>query len=159
VKNLRIGIGYDSHRFSKGRKLMIGGVEIKSDIGLIGHSDADVLLHAIIDAMFGAAGLRDIGYHFPTTIEYEGISSIELLKKARDILENSGYEVNNVDSIVILEEPKLSPYIPKIKKKIAEILKISEEFVSIKAKTNEGMGFTGRREGVVAIAVVTICKI
>lgn len=159
MKNLKIGIGYDSHRFSKDRKLIIGGVEIRSDIGLLGHSDGDVLLHAIIDAIFGAAGLGDIGHHFPNTLEYKDISSIVLLKKAGDILENLGYKVNNIDSTVILEEPKLSPYIPKMKKKIANILTIPEESVNIKAKTNEGMGFIGEKEGIAAIAVVTIYKI
>jgi len=153
---LRVGIGYDSHKFAFDRKLLIGGIEIENDRGLLGHSDADVLLHAIIDAMLGAAGLRDIGYYFPNTAEYKNISSLKLLEKAKRILENSGYTVNNVDSTIIIEKPKLSSYIPHMKKKISQILQISEKEISIKAKTNEGMGFVGREEGIAAIAVVTI---
>ena len=153
---LRVGIGYDSHKFAFDRKLVIGGIEIENDRGLLGHSDADVLLHAIIDAMLGAAGLRDIGYYFPNTAEYKNISSLKLLEKAKIILENSGYTVNNVDSTIIIEKPRLSSYIPHMKKKISQILQISEKEISIKAKTNEGMGFVGREEGIAAIAVVTI---
>ena len=153
---LRVGIGYDSHKFAFDRKLLIGGIEIENDRGLLGHSDADVLLHAIIDAMLGAAGLRDIGYYFPNTAEYKNISSLKLLEKAKRILENSGYTVNNVDSTIIIEKPRLSSYIPHMKKKISQILQISEKEISIKAKTNEGMGFVGREEGIAAIAVVTI---
>ncbi|HEW92161.1 MAG TPA: 2-C-methyl-D-erythritol 2,4-cyclodiphosphate synthase [Thermotogaceae bacterium] len=153
---LRVGIGYDSHKFAFDRKLVIGGIEIENDRGLLGHSDADVLLHAIIDAMLGAAGLRDIGYYFPNTAEYKNISSLKLLEKAKRILENSGYTVNNVDSTIIIEKPRLSSYIPHMKKKISQILQISEKEISIKAKTNEGMGFVGREEGIAAIAVVTI---
>ena len=153
---LRVGIGYDSHKFAFDRKLVIGGIEIENDRGLLGHSDADVLLHAIIDAMLGAAGLRDIGYYFPNTAEYKNISSLKLLEKAKRILENSGYTVNNVDSTIIIEKPRLSSYVPHMKKKISQILQISEKEISIKAKTNEGMGFVGREEGIAAIAVVTI---
>jgi len=152
----RTGIGYDSHRLVNGRKLIIGGVHIENDKGLEGHSDADVLLHAIIDALFGAAGLGDIGSHFPSTPEYKNISSLLLLEKAKNELEHHGYTVNNVDSTVILESPKLSPYIPEMRKKIADILQIPESNVSIKAKSNEKMGFIGRGEGIAAIAVVTL---
>jgi 2-C-methyl-D-erythritol 2,4-cyclodiphosphate synthase len=154
----RTGVGYDSHRFASGRKLIIGGVQIENDRGLEGHSDADVLLHAIIDALFGAAGLGDIGSHFPNTSEYKGISSLILLEKAKKTLEKFGYTVNNVDSTVILESPRLSSYIPEIRKKIATILQIPENSVSVKAKSNEGMGFIGRGEGIAAIAVVTLKK-
>lgn len=154
---MRVGFGYDSHRFVEGRKLILGGREIPYEKGLLGHSDADVLLHAICDAILGAIGEGDIGRHFPDKDPvYKDISSLELLSEVRNIADKKGYCVNNVDSTVVLERPKLMEYIDEMVLNIAGALDMSVEMVNIKATTNEGMGFVGRGEGVAAFAVVTV---
>ncbi len=154
---MKIGMGYDSHRLVAGKPLILGGVEIPFDKGLMGHSDADALLHAVCDAILGAIGAGDIGQHFPDTDpEYKGISSLVLLERVRRLAEAKGFRVNNLDSTVILENPKLMPYTGQMKSNIAGALGIPAERVNIKAKTNEGMGFTGRGEGAAAFAVVTV---
>ncbi|RME64662.1 MAG: 2-C-methyl-D-erythritol 2,4-cyclodiphosphate synthase [Nitrospirae bacterium] len=151
---LRVGLGYDSHRFAPQRKLILAGVEIPHEYGLAGHSDADVLTHAIIDALFGASGLDDIGTHFPDTDpKYKDISSIELLKETLRMLQGAGVQVVNVDVTVILERPKLRPYVPRM---LENLRSAGLRNVNIKAKTNEGMGFIGRAEGVVAMAVALV---
>lgn len=154
---MRIGTGYDVHKLAEGRKLIIGGVEIPYEKGLLGHSDADVLIHAIMDALLGAAALGDIGLHFPDSDKrYEGISSVELLKKVRRKLLEKGYAINNVDSTIIAEKPKLRPYINEMRKNIANALLLPIDDVSVKATTEEGLGFTGQGEGIAAQAVCLI---
>jgi len=154
---MRIGFGYDSHRMMKGRKLILGGVEIPSERGLLGHSDADALLHALCDAILGAIGEGDIGKHFPDSDPaYKDISSKELLNRVNKLAIRKGYRVNNIDSTLILEEPKLREYIDRINANIAGFLDIEPGRVNVKASTNEGMGFTGRREGIAAFVVVTM---
>lgn len=156
---MKIGIGYDSHRLVKGRKLIIGGVEIPSPEGLEGHSDADVLTHAIIDALIGAAGLDDIGKHFPdTSNEWKDASSIKMLKSIVNIVYINGFEILNIDSIIITEKPKLSPYIDRMKENISST-GIPIKSINIKSKTNEGMGFIGKGEGIASFAVCLIKKI
>ena len=154
---MRIGIGYDSHRLVEGRRLILGGIEIPHDKGLLGHSDADVLVHAVCDAILGALGAGDIGRHFPdTNPAYKGKSSMILLQKVYAMVEEMGFRVHNVDSTVILERPKLKRYMHEMALNISKALNISEDRVNVKAKTNEGMGFIGRDEGMAAFAVVTI---
>ena len=154
---MRIGFGYDSHRLVNGRKLILGGKEIPHDKGLLGHSDADVLVHAICDAILGATGEGDIGRHFPDTDNtYKNISSIKLLQMVGQLADKKGYLVNNIDSTILLEAPKLVEYKDEMATNIAGALHISSDRVNIKAKTNEGMGFVGRKEGVAAFAVVTL---
>ncbi len=154
---MRAGLGYDSHRLVVGRRFVLGGVEIPHDKGLEGHSDADALVHAVCDAILGAMAAGDIGHHFPDTDpRYRGISSLRLLERVRAIGEEKGFQVHNIDATVILEKPRLSAYIDKICLNIAKALNIGTELVSVKAKTNEGMGFTGRREGVAAHVVATV---
>ncbi|NLM49334.1 MAG: 2-C-methyl-D-erythritol 2,4-cyclodiphosphate synthase [Clostridiaceae bacterium] len=156
---MRIGQGYDSHKLVKGRPLILGGVNIPHETGLLGHSDADCLVHAIIDAIFGALGKGDIGKHFPDSdAKYKDIDSLILLKETKKLLDEEGYEILNIDSTVIIEKPKLSPYIGQMRKNIAGILGIPQDNVNVKAKSNEGMGFVGRGEGVIAEAVVLIGK-
>lgn len=156
-ENMRVGTGFDTHRLEAGRELYIGGVRIPHTAGLLGHSDADVLLHAIIDALFGAAALGDIGTHFPDSDErYRGISSVLLLKECGKKLRSAGYEICNIDSTVIAQRPKLAPYVQKMRESIAAALDIEVDKVSVKAKTNENMGFTGRGEGMEARAAVMI---
>ena len=151
---MRIGTGYDVHRLQEGRKLILGGVEIPHEKGLLGHSDADVLTHAIMDALLGAAALGDIGLHFPDTDEaYRGISSMELLTRVGGMLEREGYVVENIDATVIAQEPKLRPHIDQMRKNVAAALGISEGQVNVKATTEERLGFTGRKEGISAQAV------
>ncbi|SFE66781.1 2-C-methyl-D-erythritol 2,4-cyclodiphosphate synthase [Thermoanaerobacter thermohydrosulfuricus] len=153
---VRVGLGYDVHKFEKGRKLILGGVEIPHDKGLAGHSDADVLIHALIDAILGAAGLGDIGEHFPDTeIAYKDIDSSLLLKKVLAIIENK-FRVNNVDCIIVAQRPKLSPYKEQIRIKLSELLKIEKKRINVKAKTEEGLGFTGRQEGIKAYVIVSL---
>ncbi len=155
----RVGTGYDLHRLKKGRTLVIGGVKIPYEYGLEGHSDADVLLHAVMDAMLGAAGLRDIGYHFPPGDEqYRGISSLVLLGKVHALLEQEGYRVVNLDSIVIAEAPKLAPFIEGMACNIAAGLKINRRNVAVKATTTEGLGACGCREAIAAQAVILLRK-
>ncbi len=154
---MRIGSGYDVHRLVEGRKLILGGVEIPYEYGLLGHSDADVLLHAIMDALLGAAALRDIGTHFPDTDpKYSGISSILLLEKVRDLLEEHNYIVNNIDATVIAQKPKLKLYIQDMIVNIAEALGLDQSQVNVKATTEEGLGFTGAMEGIASQAVCTL---
>ncbi|AEM79629.1 2-C-methyl-D-erythritol 2,4-cyclodiphosphate synthase [Thermoanaerobacter wiegelii] len=153
---VRVGLGYDVHKFEKGRKLILGGVEIPHDKGLAGHSDADVLIHALIDAILGAAGLGDIGEHFPDTeIAYKDIDSSLLLKKVLAIIENK-FRVNNVDCIIVAQRPKLFPHKEQIRIKLSELLKIEKERINVKAKTEEGLGFTGRQEGIKAYVIVSL---
>lgn len=155
----RIGQGYDVHRLVEGRKLILGGVDIPFSKGLLGHSDADVLIHAIMDAILGAVGQGDIGKHFPdTSDEYRGISSLELLRKVADIVDKSGAEIVNIDSTIVLQSPKISPYIEKMQKNISGALKVSEKCVNIKATTEEHLGFTGRGEGAKAEAIALLRK-
>lgn len=156
----RIGNGYDVHRLVEGRKLILGGVEIPHKKGLLGHSDADVLVHAIMDAILGALALGDIGKHFPdSSNEYKGIDSCLLLTKVMKLLKERGYRVNNLDSIIVSQAPKLSPYIDKMREKIASILEIEIDRVSIKATTEERLGFTGEEEGIKSYCVVLVSKI
>ena len=151
---MRTGIGYDVHKLTEGRKLILGGVEIPYEKGLLGHSDADVIVHAIMDALLGAAALGDIGQHFPDTDPaYEGISSIALLEKVGALLSDEGYEVGNIDSILIAQQPKLMPYLSAMRRNIAGALRLSPAQVSVKATTEEHLGFTGRGEGIAAQAV------
>lgn len=151
---MRVGIGYDVHRLISGRRLIIGGVEIPYEKGLLGHSDADVLLHAIMDALLGAAALGDIGKHFPDTDPaYEGISSMKLLEKVREILEERFFLIENVDAVIVAQAPKMRPYIDEMRANIARALGMMPEQVSVKATTEEGLGFTGSGEGISAQAV------
>ena len=155
--SFQVGFGYDSHRLVKGRPLILGGVEIPNIVGLEGHSDADVLTHAIIDAVIGALGMGDIGKHFPDTDPaYKDATSILLLKKAMSWGKRKGYRLNNLDATIVAERPKLETYITAMRKKIAETLEVSPEKINIKATTTEGMGFCGRREGIAAYAILSI---
>jgi len=154
---MRSGIGYDTHPLTEGKKLVLGGVEIPFEKGLDGWSDADVLVHAIIDALFGAAALGDIGKHFPPGDEkYRGISSLSLLEQAREILADAGYRINNIDSTIIAHRPKLSPYITEMRTSLSDALGIDAEQISVKASTSNGLGFIGREEGITALAIATI---
>jgi len=154
---IRCGIGYDVHRLARGRKLILGGVEIPHARGLEGHSDADVLLHAIADALLGAIGAGDIGQHFPNTDEsIRGISSLEILKRVTRMLAEKEARLINVDASVITEAPKLAPHIPAMREKIAQTISISESNLSIKATTNESLGAIGRGEGIAAMAIATV---
>lgn len=156
---MRVGIGYDVHRLVEGRKLIIGGVEIEYIKGLLGHSDADVLTHAIMDALLGAASLGDIGKHFPDTDEkFEGISSMNLLKLVAGLLNDNGYRVNNIDATIVAQKPKMAPYIENMKKNISDAIGIEENDVNIKATTEEGLGFTGSGEGISSMAAASIIK-
>lgn len=156
---IRIGLGYDVHRLVEGRDLWLGGVRIQHTLGLLGHSDADVLIHAICDALLGAANLRDIGYHFPDTAdEFAGIDSKILLRKTVELLREKGYEVGNIDATICAERPKLNPHIPDMQQTLAECMGVSADDVSIKATTTERLGFTGREEGISAYAVALIQK-
>jgi 2-C-methyl-D-erythritol 2,4-cyclodiphosphate synthase len=158
--NLRIGIGYDIHGLMVGRKMILGGVEIPHDKGLRGWSDADVLTHAIIDALLGAAALGDIGSHFPSgESQFKNISSLILLAKVRDKLHEHGWQISNLDSTIIAEKPKLAPYINSMKQQISEILEIINNKISIKATTSDRLGFTGRGEAVAAVAIAMVGSI
>ena len=153
----RFGFGYDIHRFAPGRRLMLGGVQVPSEFGLLGHSDADVLLHAICDALLGAAALGDIGQHFPDTDpRFKGSSSLKFLQATRALLDGAGYRVVNVDSTLVLEAPKIGPYVAAMRQQIANALEIGLDQVSIKATTNEGLGALGAGEGCAAYAVAAI---
>lgn len=154
---MRVGIGYDVHRLARDRKLILGGVEIAHSLGLDGHSDADVLVHAIMDAMLGAAALGDIGKHFPDTdAAYKGISSMKLLAHVAELLQQQGYVVENIDATIIAQKPKLRPYITQMEQNIAETLSIAKEQVNVKATTEEGLGFSGRQEGISAQAICAL---
>lgn len=155
--SFRVGQGIDFHRLEPGRDLWLGGIKVPSERGCVAHSDGDVLLHAICDALLGAAGLMDIGYHFPDTDpDYSNIDSKILLERTLGMVREKGYRVNNIDSTVCLEKPKIGPFIPEMKKTIADIAGVKPEAVSVKATTTEKLGFTGREEGVVALAVVCL---
>lgn len=157
--NIRVGFGYDMHRFQDDRKLWIGGIKIDYPKGLAGHSDADVLIHAICDALLGAANLRDIGYNFPDTDEvYHNIDSKILLKQTEQLLANNGYSIGNIDATVCAEQPKLNPHIPQMQEALSTLLNIDLDCLSIKATTSERMGFVGREEGITAYAVALIQK-
>ena len=150
---MRIGMGYDVHRLTDNRKLILGGVEIPYEKGLLGHSDADVLLHAVMDALLGAAGLGDIGQHFPDSDPaYKGISSIKLLEEVGQLLDEAGYVIENIDATIIAQRPKMRPYIRQMIENIAETLKVEPGQVNVKATTEEGLGFTGTGEGISAQA-------
>ena len=151
---MRIGMGYDVHRLVEGRKLIVGGVEIPFELGLLGHSDADVLLHAIMDALLGAAALGDIGKHFPDTDEkYKGISSIKLMEHVRVLLEENGFFVENIDATIIAQKPKMRPYIDTMRQNIADALQIDINQVNVKATTEEGLGFTGEMQEISSQAI------
>lgn len=156
---MRIGTGYDVHRLVKDRDLILGGVKIDYEYGLLGHSDADVLVHAIMDALLGAAALGDIGKHFPDTEEaYRGISSIALLEHVAGLLKENGYSVGNIDSVIIAQSPKMAPHIENMRKNIARALSIELSRISVKATTEEGLGFTGAGEGISSHAVCILNK-
>lgn len=156
---MRVGMGYDVHRLTVGRKLILGGVEIPWEKGLLGHSDADVLVHAVMDALLGAAALGDIGKHFPDTDPaYEGISSIRLLEHVGKLLEEHGYVIENIDATIIAQRPKMLPHIPQMRDNIAAALNIEEDQVNVKATTEEGLGFTGSGEGISSQAICAIEK-
>lgn len=157
--NIRVGFGYDVHIFAVERELWLGGIRIKHLFGLLGHSDADVLIHALCDALLGAANLRDIGHHFPdSSNEYKNIDSKILLRETMELIRAKGYELGNVDCTVCAEEPKLNPYIPNMQKCLSEVMKIDEDLISIKATTSEKMGFIGRKEGIAVYVTVLILK-
>ena len=154
---MQIGIGYDLHKLVKGRRLILGGVEIPYSQGLLAHSDGDVLVHSIIDALLGALGEGDIGQHFPDTDEqYKDIKSLILLGKVKEMLKKKGAEIGNIDATVLAERPKIAPYVKEMKENISRTLKIEKEKINIKAKTNEGLGFIGKGEGIAALAVVSL---
>ena len=153
----RIGMGYDVHKLVEGRKLILGGIEIPHTVGLLGHSDADVLIHAICDALLGAANMRDIGYHFPgTSASTLGMDSKVILAKVIDLIATKGYKVGNIDATVCAERPKINPHVPAMKACLAHVMGCDEDQVSIKATTTERLGFTGREEGMSAYAVALI---
>ena len=157
---MRIGMGYDVHKLVEGRKLILGGVEIPNEKGLLGHSDADVLLHAIMDALLGAAALGDIGKHFPDTDPaYKGISSIRLLEHVADLLEEHQFLIENIDATIIAQRPKMRPYIDTMRENIAKALKIEADQISVKATTEEGLGFTGSGEGISSQAICMLEKV
>ncbi len=159
MSGFRIGHGYDVHKLVEGRRLILGGVEIPHTLGLLGHSDADVLVHAVMDALIGAMALGDIGKHFPDNDNaYLNISSLKLLTRVKDLLYENGYAVSNIDATVIAQKPKLAPYIETMRENIAQILGISPSQVNVKATTEEHLGFTGREEGISAHAVALIEK-
>ena len=151
---MRVGMGYDVHKLTEGRDLILGGVKIPWEKGLLGHSDADVLIHAVMDALLGASALGDIGKHFPDTDPaYKGISSLKLLEYVMDLLEKNGFSVGNVDAVIIAQKPKMAPHIPQMRKNLAEAMRIPKARVNVKATTEEGLGFTGRGEGIASQAV------
>ena len=155
----RVGNGFDVHKFIKGKKLIIGGVAIDYEFGLEAHSDGDVLLHAICDALLGAVSEKDIGFHFPDADKkWKNVSSLELLKNVYELIKTKGFVINNIDSIIIAEEPKISPYIDFMRNKIAKALNTNIDCVSVKATTTERLGFTGRKEGIASQAVVMLRK-
>ena len=161
MKNVgfRIGMGFDVHRLVEGRDLWIGGIKIPFEKGLLGHSDADVLIHAICDALLGAANMRDIGYHFPdTSAETEGMDSKVILSQTIDLIATKGYELVNIDATICAERPKMNPHIPQMQQTLAEVIGCDPDQISIKATTTERLGFTGREEGISAYAVAMISK-
>ncbi len=160
MAKIRVGFGYDVHRLVENRELWLGGIRLEYEKGLLGHSDADVLIHAICDALLGAANMRDIGYHFPDTAgEFENIDSKILLKKTVQLIATKGYRVGNVDATVCAERPKLNPHIPRMQQTLAAVMGVDEDDVSIKATTTEKLGFTGRQEGISAYATVLVERV
>ncbi len=156
---VRVGFGFDVHQLKEGKDLWLGGIKIAHSKGAVGHSDADVLIHAICDALLGAAGLRDIGFHFPdTSSEFKGIDSKILLDRVNQLLKTEGYSIGNIDCTLVLEQPKINPHIDSMKKTLATILNVEVNDIGIKATTNEKMGYVGREEGVCAYAVALIQK-
>lgn len=156
---MRIGFGYDVHALAEGRELWLGGIRIEHSTGLLGHSDADVLIHAVCDALLGAANMRDIGYHFPDHAgEYKDIDSKILLRRTMELLREAGYELGNIDATIAAEQPKLNPHIPDMQQTMAEVMDVSPDAISIKATTSEKLGFVGRREGIAAYAVALITR-
>lgn len=157
--NIRVGFGYDVHKLVAGRELWLGGIQLPYELGLLGHSDADVLIHAICDALLGAANMRDIGFHFPDTSEETlNVDSKILLRKTIELIGTKGYEVGNIDATVCAERPKLNPHVPAMQACLAEVMNTDEDNISIKATTTEKLGFTGRMEGISAYATVLIMK-
>ena len=157
--NIRVGFGYDVHKLVAGRELWLGGIKLNYELGLLGHSDADVLIHAICDALLGAANMRDIGYHFPDpSAETLNVDSKILLRKTIGLIATKGYQVGNIDATVCAERPKLNPHVPAMKACLAEVMNTDEDNISIKATTTEKLGFTGRMEGISAYATVLIVK-
>ena len=157
---MRVGMGYDVHKLTEGRKLILGGVDIPWEKGLLGHSDADVLIHAVMDALLGAAALGDIGKHFPDTDPaYKGISSVKLLVHVAGLLREHGNEVGNIDATIIAQKPKMAPHIPQMRKNMAEALGITESKINVKATTEEGLGFTGSGEGISSQAICLLTEI
>ena len=157
---MRVGMGYDVHKLTEGRKLILGGVDIPWEKGLLGHSDADVLIHAVMDALLGAAALGDIGKHFPDTDPaYKGISSVKLLVHVAGLLREHGYEVGNIAATIIAQKPKMAPHIPQMRKNMAEALGIMESKINVKATTEEGLGFTGSGEGISSQAICLLTEI
>lgn len=156
---MRIGFGYDVHALAEGCELWLGGIRIEHSVGLLGHSDADVLIHAVCDALLGAANMRDIGYHFPDHAgEYKDIDSKILLRRTMALLRDAGYELGNIDATIAAEQPKLNPHIPAMQQTMAEVMGVSPDALSIKATTSEKLGFVGRREGIAAYAVALITR-
>ena len=159
MNNIRVGFGYDVHKLVEGRDLWVGGIKIDHHLGLLGHSDADVLIHAICDALLGAANMRDIGYHFPdTAAETLNIDSKVLLKKTIELIATKGYHLGNIDATICAERPKMNPHIPQMKECLANVMNADAEDISIKATTTEKLGFTGREEGISAYATVLIWR-
>ena len=157
---MRVGLGYDVHKLVPGRDLIIGGVKIPHTLGLLGHSDADVLIHAIMDSLLGAAALGDIGKHFPDTdVKFKGISSIKLLNEVRVLLSKNNYKIDNIDATIVAQCPKMAPYITSMRKNISEALSISIDQINVKATTEEGLGFTGIEEGISSQSICLISKI
>jgi 2-C-methyl-D-erythritol 2,4-cyclodiphosphate synthase len=159
MNKIRVGFGFDTHRFAEGRSLWLGGIQLPHDKGLLGHSDADVLIHALCDALLGAAGLRDIGFHFPdTNEEFKDIDSKILLKRTMELLRSESFQLGNADITVCAEKPQLSPYIPHMEVCLSDVMNVDSDDISIKATTCEKMGFVGREEGISAYAIVLIYK-
>lgn len=159
IPQFRVGMGYDVHRLVEGRPLILGGIEVPHDLGLDGHSDADVLLHVIIDAMLGAAGMGDIGTYFPPNDpNLKGISSVDMLGRINNMVREQGWRVENVDGTIVAQRPRLSPHTPRMRSAIANILSIEEERVSVKSKTTDGLGFTGTGEGMAAYCVALLVR-
>ncbi|NMA02797.1 MAG: 2-C-methyl-D-erythritol 2,4-cyclodiphosphate synthase [Clostridia bacterium] len=157
---MRIGFGYDVHKLVEDRPLILGGINIPFEKGLLGHSDADVLIHVIMDALLGAAGLGDIGKHFPDTeLEFKDISSMVLLKKVKELIDNNGYRVNNIDATIVAQKPKLASYIPLMVENISKTIHIEETRINIKATTTEGLGFAGQGQGIAGYAVCTLKEV
>ena len=156
---IRVGMGYDVHRLVEGRELWMGGIRLEHELGLLGHSDADVLIHAICDAILGAANMRDIGYHWPdTSAETEGMDSKIILRKTIELIATKGYQLVNIDATICAERPKMNPYIPQMQQTMAQVIGCDPDQISIKATTTERLGFTGRQEGISAYAVALIMK-